>query len=110
MATINTEALDGTALNWAVGEASGGEKDAPYCTSWAHGGSIVERDKIELIPERTDEGLWCAAMLVGDRDLSAVGPTPLVAAMRCYVRAKSGLKVKVPDDLLAGKRSMRASP
>jgi hypothetical protein len=28
-----------------------------------------------------------------------VGPTPLVAAMRCYVASKLGDEVEVPDEL-----------
>jgi hypothetical protein len=30
------------------------------------------------------------------------GPTPLVAAMRCYVASKMGDEVDVPEDLLQG--------
>lgn len=29
----------------------------------------------------------------------AIGPTPLIAAMRCYVTAKLGEEVEVPDEL-----------
>jgi hypothetical protein len=30
------------------------------------------------------------------------GPTPLIAAMRCYIASKMGDEVKVPDELLQG--------
>ena len=33
-------------------------------------------------------------------DPMATGPTPLIAAMRCYVRAKLGDEINIPEELL----------
>jgi hypothetical protein len=35
----------------------------------------------------------------GERNLIGVGPTPLVAAMRCYCASKLGDEVDVPEEL-----------
>jgi hypothetical protein len=51
---------------------------------------------------------WKASMLfeeVGKRythkePCSAYGPTPLIAAMRCYVASKLGDEVDVPEELM----------
>ena len=70
-------------------------------TDWAHGGPIIEREKISLTPR--DYG-WDA--LYHDRlfeedgsDFFMRGPTPLIAAMRCYVASKLGDEVDVPEEL-----------
>jgi hypothetical protein len=64
-------------------------------TDWAQGGPIIQRERIRLDPR----GLWCAAH---DSCEWAYydGPTPLIAAMRCYVASKLGEEVDVPDELL----------
>lgn len=76
-------------------------------TDWAQGGPIVEREKIEVTPpvpdwcEGADDKDWMATSLPptrGDATLE-VGPTPLIAAMRCYVVSKLGNEVEVPDEL-----------
>lgn len=59
-----------------------------YCPSsdWSDGGPIIERERISLV-ERTDH--WFADL----RGASATGPTPLIAAMRAFVEAKTGMPV-----------------
>jgi hypothetical protein len=72
--------------------------------SWAQGGPIIEREKIGLLHventlphQRWDAGetdelpnaLWAIAC----------GPTPLIAAMRCYVASKLGDEVDIPQEL-----------
>jgi len=64
---------------------------------WAQGGPIIEREKIAL---DFFEGL-CGAGVHQDGELRhlAHGPTPLTAAMRCYVASELGDEVDVPDEL-----------
>ncbi|CAB4158509.1 Bacteriophage P22, NinX [uncultured Caudovirales phage] len=73
-------------------------------TSWAQGGPIIEREGIAIHPSPTwtaRYGLTTLAHHGGHRGhFQSIGPTPLVAAMRCYVRAKLGDEVDVPDELL----------
>ena len=72
-------------------------------TNWAHGGPIIEREKIDIYQST---GRVCAAMwenLPGGGKLIAEAkdcPTPLIAAMRCYVASKLGDRIEVPKELL----------
>ena len=84
-----------------------------WSTNWAHGGPIVERELINTYPRftagRTEGGSdvylqdgWAAyvtprAFWVTPRPFT--GPTPLIAAMRCYVASKLGDTVDVPEQL-----------
>ena len=67
-----------------------------FSTDWAQGGPIVERERIELTyPD--DE---CrAAMFFRLIPVYSDGATPLVAAMRCYVTAKLGEEVEIPESM-----------
>ena len=78
-----------------------------YSTDWAQGGPIVEREKIDLFTEKQSHAeSWCASMaryqnevrLVGWR-LHQYGPTPLIAAMRCFCASRLGDEVEVPEEL-----------
>ena len=83
-----------------------------YSSDWAQGGAIIEREEIELhvipeihIPENwadcKPDDKWCANIWPQDENLIKVsGPTPLIAAMRCYVASKLGDEVEVPEELL----------
>jgi hypothetical protein len=71
-----------------------------YSTDWALGGPIIEREKIGIlfyvdhIPD-ADEPIWVASC-GGER---ALGDTPLIAAMRCYVLLELGKEVEIPEEL-----------
>jgi hypothetical protein len=107
---MKTSELTGAALDWAVAKCQGFELDENGCieyehnewleyspsTDWAQGGPIIEREKINT---STYTGLlqWVATMNAGKTIES--GPTPLIAAMRCYVASKLGDDVDVPDML-----------
>ena len=65
-------------------------------TDWAQGGPIIEREKIAL-DTWGDE--WLATRIEGSAISEAIGPTPLIAAMRCYVASKLGDEVEVPNEL-----------
>lgn len=67
--------------------------------NWSQGGPIIERELIELsVSGETLNGMWVAKS--PDWYLPATGPTPLIAAMRCYVTSKLGDSVEVPNELL----------
>ena len=88
--------------------------DSPffYSTDWAQGGPIIERECIGVLPPVTRRigaeryafpvDYW-RALLQRDENESVThgrGPTPLVAAMRCYVASKLGDEVDVPEELM----------
>ena len=111
---VKTSELKGHALNWAVARCEGagsalvethsrgvvlllsdatahcdiGEAYAPS-TNWSQGGPIIEREKMGVFPTH---GGWAAGL--------QSGPTPLIAAMRCYVASTLGDEVEVPDSLI----------
>ena len=97
---MKTSELTGAALDWAVAicehnvgwEPEGEDRDC-YSTNWAQGGPIIERERIEL---EHDGFIWWAR-IKADEDYS--GPTPLIAAMRCYVASKLGDEVEIPEEL-----------
>ena len=116
---IKTAELIDTALDWAVAECNyvtyyfdhkgrlmeeRGDLSWVYApsTSWAQGGPIIERIKgfqfkqwLESHPESC-----CEAHIHNyEGDWIQFGPTPLIAAMRCYVASKLGDTVDVPEEL-----------
>ena len=120
---IKTSELTGAALDWAVAKALGirtyigryehtltgpcildadlvdmqtdGEQELKHSRSWAQGGPIIERELIS-VSSQTNGHSWAAK---GAHNYS-YGPTPLIAAMRCFVASKLGDKVDVPEELL----------
>jgi len=69
-------------------------------TNWSQGGPIIEREIVSIDKEEGGKR-WAAFAWRSDRDLQrAIGPTPLIAAMRCYVASKLGDTVEVPNELL----------
>jgi hypothetical protein len=72
-----------------------------YSTDWALGGPIIEREWLDITPwpNESDEDLRWQCKQHDSIDCVAFGPTPLVAAMRCYVASKLGDEVEVPDEL-----------
>jgi hypothetical protein len=103
--------LTGAALDWAVAKCIYEPDDVVICdgrvfayddatkgfnpsTNWAQGGPIIEREKMTL--EWTGED-WMAYIR---HDEEYFGPTPLIAAMRCYVAvARWAMKLKCPKNL-----------
>lgn len=118
---IKTSELTGAALDWAVSKCEG-KRDNDYgwwwdnykpSTDWAQGGPIIERELSKVF--RNVGGTW-SAMILKDVPLTpdergtslalsrraqwnGAGPTPLIAAMRCYVASKLGDTVDVPTEL-----------
>ena len=66
-------------------------------TNWAQGGPIMDREHIGV-----DFQGWGEWVAWDDKTIPApryIGPTPLVAAMRCYVASKIGDTVEIPKEL-----------
>jgi hypothetical protein len=92
--------LQGAALDWAVAECEEFVEDEfEPSENWADGGPIIEREKIGL--KYTGAAMEFVAWVNGE--LSTVhdhyGPTPLIAAMRCYVASKMGDEIELPEEL-----------
>jgi hypothetical protein len=87
------------------GRMSAGQKMlTPYnpSTDWEQGGPIIEREWLDVTPwpnESREDMRWQCKQH-DSIDCVAFGPTPLIAAMRCYVASKLGDEVEVPDELL----------
>lgn len=106
---VKTSELINAALDWAVGKCldayQGCSVDRvgrlePFrpSESWAQGGPIIERECIFIAPTWDGENAGSSAR--ASRTAWIEGPTPLIAAMRCYVASKLGDEVDVPEDLL----------
>lgn len=72
-------------------------------SDWSQGGEIIERERIGTWPSDSIEGMWAARpdyKLYPARLPPSYGPTPLIAAMRCYVASKLGDNVDIPTELM----------
>jgi hypothetical protein len=101
---MKTSELTGAALDWAVAKCEGlrfeeWETWGNYSTDWAQGGPIIEREAIQITPDEY-KGTWTAYMTNGGEPYEGTGPTPLIAAMRCYVASKLGDEVEIPEELI----------
>ena len=114
---VKTAELTGAALDWAVAKCEGktvntghyskvfietpGVDGAEYfgwtrfdpSSNWSQGGPIIEQS----ISRIEDFGEYWEADCAG---YSAQGPTPLIAAMRCFAASKFGDEVDVPEELV----------
>lgn len=127
---MKTSELTGEALNWAVAKCEGATnfrydtvatywvtldgKDRAlskgwaqsFCpsTDWSQGGPIIEREGIGL-DQYADYPRWQAFTPAPEQPSGQAicnGPTPLIAAMRCYVASKLGDEVEIPNELTQG--------
>lgn len=103
--------LSGFALDWAVALCEVGpigikDIDDPhfYSTDWAESGPIIEREDISISREfasgRIEWAAWTPAPIRDDAEVFGYGPTPLIAAMRCYVTSKLGEEISIPEAYL----------
>lgn len=120
---MKTSELSGAALNWVVAKCEGtlgrGDVDTfldyvdaeySYSTNWALAGPIIERMGINITlryhPDTWDalikpEFYSSALPHTGvKKEVIVTGPTPLIAAMRAYVKAKLGDEIDLPEELL----------
>jgi len=107
---VKTNELTGAALDWAVAicadlpypfvrDEEGQKVDVSPSTNWHQAGPIIEREIAKI--ERFSDSLWEATTFTRHaQDYVQNGPTPLIAAMRCYVASKLGDEVDVPDELM----------
>ena len=72
------------------------ERSYAPSTDWAQGGPIIEREGICLHKYKDGSG-WSATYSAQDPE--QYGPTPLIAAMRCYVASKLGAEIDLPKEL-----------
>lgn len=113
---MKTSELQGAALDWSVAQLEGyvydrfDTEDKVYrdddncwyqpSTNWSQGGPVINREIVSLDKEEGGKR-WAAFAWRTDRDLQkAIGPTPLIAAMRCYVASQLGEEVEIPTGLL----------
>ena len=64
-------------------------------TDWSQGGPIIEREMIELVPQ--SPALWEA--MYRNQHIPHDGPTPLIAAMRCFVASRLRDEIEIPEEL-----------
>ena len=107
--------LTGAALDWAVAKCNGHLDDETiirrlepdeegwciaYSTDWSQGGPIIERERISIEDCQDGAGLYWEATRIEPPAVSeARGPTPLIAAMRCYVASQLGDEIELPEEL-----------
>ena len=95
--------LDGRVFSINAGDYERSDRWQQYSpsTDWAQGGPIIEREKIELrYHDVIVAGIWYRDGIGSDEcSHKAIGPTPLIAAMRCYCCSKLGETVEVPEEL-----------
>ena len=78
--------------------SNGWSEDQCYTpsTNWLRGGPIIERESISICTQMTNKD-WMA--LSFHEDIDGFGPTPLIAAMRCFVASRLGDEAEVPEEL-----------
>ena len=125
---MKTSELSGAALDWAVAKClavdgfgarevqlgeygplfgkgylwpSLGSTKVTASTNWSQGGPIIERNGINLLQNTFHSTYWEASIgSLDDHERPAeIGPTPLIAAMRCFVSSKLGDDVEIPEEL-----------
>lgn len=124
--SVKTAELSGVALDWAVAQCEGWEQGRIFLlgepikhvrisnlpdiehtylysfryspsSNWAQGGPIIEREKINLAAPSPIHEEWTAMTWLNRSKQD--GPTPLTAAMLCYVASKLGDVVEIPATL-----------
>ena len=119
MVAIQTQDLIGAALDWAAAECEG--YDTAFTSAgdviilregvtdyfdphrnWGWGGQIIEREGITISKEQGDWSAYFRDNLFEEDGSEhwSVGPTPLIAAQRCFVASKLGPTVEVPEELV----------
>jgi hypothetical protein len=82
---------------WVIPQKNGGKNHFHPARSNAQGGLLIEREKISVYRAWTSDD-WIASLTA--TDAGVLGPTHLIAAMRCYVASKLGEEVDIPEELL----------
>jgi len=99
---VKTNELTGYALDWAVNQIEECCDDpwTPlFSTNWSQGGPIIEREELTLSCHW--QRPYAVKVLADEkRVVQGNGPTPLIAAMRCFVASRLGDEVEVPEELI----------
>lgn len=112
---MKTTELTGAALDWAVSKAiQPGYEDwrttehvrqgfSPS-TKWSQGGPIIEDEGISVcydveLAQEEGSDYWATIYAVDSGEGRIYGPTPLIAAMRCYVASQLGDEMELPKGL-----------
>jgi Protein of unknown function (DUF2591) len=120
---MKTSELSGPALDWAVAKCAKIEhyfdygvvclKGQPFdnnehywlpTQNWSQGGPIIEREKIEITAWGKNQWRARSNWSESYKDwvhvalFEAFGPTPLIAAMRCFVESKLGNEIDIPEE------------
>lgn len=73
-----------------------------YTVDWSQGGPIIDREIANGM--HLHGGKICVAVYynetLGGFENESYGPTPLIAAMRCYVASRLGDEVEIPEEVL----------
>lgn len=116
---VKTSELSGMQLDYAVSLIEGdikygvdgwreqrrhtvkhGEYVFRYSQSWNQMGPIIEREMVNL---DTESYQWRATVEAPEGSelnfTEGCGPTPLIAAARCYVASKLGDEIDIPEEL-----------
>jgi len=100
---MKTNDLTDAALDWAVAKCEGAVYHGPAwtkpSTDWAQGGPIIEREKLDVECLSNDWHARHPKNAGGLIRYHGYGPTPLIAAMRCYVASQLGDDIDVPKEL-----------
>ena len=106
---VKVSELSGAALDWAVakceGIISGDALDVGFILEggyspsrdWAQGGPIIGHNNITWTGQTAT---ICKHVKGKYPKWTEYGPTPLIAAMRCYIASTLGDTVEVPAELL----------
>ena len=126
---IKTADLIGPALDWAVGTAlklpvevcqifqygrpngkhyisigetdrDGAEVDFEPSEEWSQGGPIIEQECMDILCLAGGDDGWQADKYLHTEQVIMFGPTPLIAALRCFVASRLGDEVNIPEELL----------
>lgn len=121
---IKTADLIGPALDWLVAKCGSVEVEyinngitrcllyaSPFTgmyhpsVDWSQGGPLIEREELGLKRNAPcSQGReWEASPSITAKGAGGkwgYGPTPLIAAMRCFVASRLGDEVDVPEELL----------
>ena len=121
MTKIKTSELTGAALDWAVAKCEGKQyigkgqlndfrhsrlqDKNTFSISWSQGGPIIEREGIttrrfSILEDAIKWGAYEMPSIRKPKPNCVYGPTPLIAAMRCFVASKLGEDVSIPEELI----------
>ena len=89
----------------SIGETDrdGAEVDFEPSEEWSQGGPLIEREWLDITSwpnESDEEQRWQCHQYDAPKPYQALGPTPLIAACRCFVASRLGDEINIPDELV----------